>query len=82
MIAAGPQEEMVEMIPLKYQTQGEDICQAVLDCLRAKDIKTTRLVSVATDGAPSVTGAHRSFVTLLQKSVDRKLHPAPRGTVH
>ena len=71
--SAGPQEEMVELIPLKGQTRGEDICEAVLDCLRAKEIKTTHLVSVATDGAPSMTGAHRGFVALLQKSLDRKL---------
>lgn len=30
-------------------------------------------MSVATDGAPSMTGAHRGFVALLQKSLDRKL---------
>ena len=69
----GPQEEMIQLMPLKGQTRGEDICEAVLDCLRAKEIKTTHLVSVATDGAPSMTGAHRGFVALLQKSLDRKL---------
>lgn len=61
------------MIPLKGQTRGEDICEAVLDCLRTKEIKTTHLVSVATDGAPSMTGAQKGFVALLQKSLDRKL---------
>ncbi|XP_059835935.1 general transcription factor II-I repeat domain-containing protein 2A-like [Hypanus sabinus] len=71
--SARPQEEMIELIPLKGQTQGEDICEAVLNCLRAKVIKTTHLVSVATDGAPSMTGAHKGFVVLLQKSLDRKL---------
>lgn len=30
-------------------------------------------MSVATDGAPSMTEAHRGFVALLQKSLDRKL---------
>ena len=71
--SAGPQEEMVELIPLKCQTRGENFCEAVFECLRAKDIKTTHLVSVATDGAPSMTGAHKGFVTLLQKSLNRKL---------
>ena len=71
--SAGPQEEMVELIPLKCQTRGEDVCEAVFECLRAKDIKITHLVSVATDGAPSMTGAHRVFVALLQKSLNRKL---------
>lgn len=73
MNSDGPQEEVVELKPLKGQPQGEDICEAVLECLRAKEIKTTHVVSVATDGAPSMTGAHRGFVALLQKSLDRKL---------
>ncbi|XP_067094207.1 general transcription factor II-I repeat domain-containing protein 2B-like [Osmerus mordax] len=71
--SAGPQEEIIELIPLKGQTRGEDICEAVLNCLRAKGINTTHLVSVATDGAPSMTGAQKGFVALLQKSLDRKL---------
>ena len=64
---------MVELIPLQRQTRGEDVCEAVFECLRAKDIKTTHLVSVATDGAPIMTRAHRGFVALLQKSLNRKL---------
>ncbi|KAL0978655.1 hypothetical protein UPYG_G00173530 [Umbra pygmaea] len=71
--SAGPQEEIIELIPLKGQTRGEDICEAVLNCLRAKGINTTHLVSVATDGAPSMTGAQKGFVALLQKTLDRKL---------
>ncbi|KAL1007606.1 hypothetical protein UPYG_G00089010 [Umbra pygmaea] len=71
--SAGPQEEIIELIPLKGQTRGEDICEAVLNCLRAKGINTTHLVLVATDGAPSMTGAQKGFVALLQKSLDRKL---------
>ena len=64
---------MVELIPLKFQTRGDNVCKAVFECLRAKDIKTTHLVSVATDGALSMTGAHRGFVALLQNSLNRKL---------
>ncbi|XP_059819303.1 general transcription factor II-I repeat domain-containing protein 2-like [Hypanus sabinus] len=72
--SAGPQEELIELIPLKEQTRGEDICEAVLNCLRAKGIKTTHLVSVATGvRAPNMTGTHKGFVALLQKSLDRKL---------
>lgn len=71
--AAPPQEEMIEMIPLKCQTLEKDVCEAVLDCLRAKEMETTHLVSVATDGAPSLIGVHGGFLALLQKSLDRKL---------
>ncbi|KAM4702061.1 general transcription factor II-I repeat domain-containing protein 2B-like [Discoglossus pictus] len=69
----GPQEELIELIPLKDQTRGEDICKAVLDFLSAKKINTNHLVSVATDGAPRMRGAQKGFVTLLQKALGRTL---------
>ena len=67
------EDEMIELIPLKGQTRGEDICEAVLNCLKAKEINTSNMVSVATDGAPSMRGTKKGFVTLLEKSLDRKL---------
>lgn len=69
----GPKEEIIELIPLKGQTRGEDICEAVINCLKAKDINTRHMVSVSTDGAPSMRGAHKGFVTLLQKTLGREL---------
>lgn len=69
----GPQEELIELIPLKGQTRGQDICEAVVSCLKAKGINTTHLVSVSTDGAPSMRGAQKGFVNLLQKSLDQEL---------
>uniref|UniRef100_A0A8C1I0R4 HAT C-terminal dimerisation domain-containing protein n=1 Tax=Cyprinus carpio carpio TaxID=630221 RepID=A0A8C1I0R4_CYPCA len=69
----GPQEEMIELIPLKGQTHGEDICEAVLKCLNDNGINTNHLISVATDGAPSMRGSQKGFVTLLQKALDRNL---------
>jgi hypothetical protein len=69
----GPQEEIIELIPLKGQTRGEDICEAVVNCLKAKGINTTNMVSVATDGAPSMRGTQKGFITLLQKSLGREL---------
>ena len=71
--SVGPQEEIIELIPLKAQTRGEDICEAILECLREKGINTTHLVSVATDGTLSKTGAQKGFVVLLQKTLDRNL---------
>uniref|UniRef100_A0A674PAJ3 General transcription factor II-I repeat domain-containing protein 2A-like n=2 Tax=Takifugu rubripes TaxID=31033 RepID=A0A674PAJ3_TAKRU len=71
--ANGPQEELIELIPLKGQTRGQDICDAVVSCLKDKGINTTHLVSVSTDGAPSMRGAQKGFVNLLQKSLGRDL---------
>ncbi|XP_060788258.1 general transcription factor II-I repeat domain-containing protein 2-like [Neoarius graeffei] len=69
----GPQEEMIGLMPLKGQTRGEDICEAVLQFLNNNGINTNHLISVATDGAPSMRGSQRGFVTLLQKALDRHL---------
>ena len=44
-----------------------------MECLRAKGIHTTHLVSAATDGASKMTGAQNGFAAFLQKSFDRKL---------
>ena len=71
--STGLKEELIEIIPLKGQTRGEDICAAVLDCLKTKEINTTHLISVATDGAPNMVGTQQGFVSLLQKVLDRKL---------
>ena len=71
--SAGPQEGIIEVIPLKGQTRGVDICEAVLDCIQTKEMNTTYLVSVAIDGAPGMTAPQRGFGSLLQKSLDRKL---------
>lgn len=42
-----PQEEIIQLIPLKGQTRGEDICEAVLKCLNDYGINTNHLISVA-----------------------------------
>ncbi len=55
------QEEIIDLIPLKGQTRGEDICEAVVKCLKAKEISTSHIMSVATDVASSMRGAHRDL---------------------
>ena len=45
----------------------------MLKCLNDNGINTNHLISVATDGAPSMRGSKRGFVTLLQKALDRNL---------
>ena len=57
--SSGPKEEMIEVLPLKGQTHGEDISEAFLDCLETKEINTSHFVSIATDGAPNEWGTTR-----------------------
>ena len=60
-------EEFVELIPMKNTTTGADILKALLQCLAAKNINFSRLVSITTDGAPSMVGKNKGVVSLLQK---------------
>ena len=53
--------------------RGEEICEAVLECLRANGLNSTNLVLVATDRAPCTTGLQKGFAALLEKSLVRKL---------
>jgi len=71
VISDGPQEEINELIPLKGQTRGKDIC-GVVNCLKAKEINITTMVSVTTDAAASMRGTQKGFISLVQKSLDRE----------
>ncbi|CAM4661314.1 unnamed protein product [Lepidochelys kempii] len=66
----GLQEELITLLPLKAQSQGEDIASAVTACLKQKDIDINRIISITTDGAPSMKGAHKGFVSLLKISME------------
>ena len=62
-------EELLALLPLTGQTRGEDVCLAVMDFFRGpgKEIDLGKLVSVTTDGAPSMVGREKGLVALLRK---------------
>ncbi|GBN06073.1 hypothetical protein AVEN_4758-1 [Araneus ventricosus] len=59
MSSQGPKEEKLGLLPLSGQTRGEDIANAVQKCLEDNGIDFNKIVSIATDGARSMTGIHR-----------------------
>ena len=63
-------EEFVELIPMKNTTTRADILKALLQCLAAKNLNLSRLVSKTTDGAPSMVGKNKGVVSLLQKHME------------
>ena len=63
-------EEFVELIPMKNTAAGADILKALLQCFPAKNLDFSRLVSIATDGAPSMVGKNKGVVPLLQKHME------------
>ena len=60
-------EEFVELIPMKNTTTGADILKALLQCLSAKNLDFSRLVSITIGGVPSMVGKNKGVVSLLQK---------------
>jgi len=71
-------EELLEIIPMFDTTTGEDVFVSVIELLKKYDLPLEKLSSVATDGAPSMTGKNKGFVERLQKKaneyVEHKFH--------
>ena len=60
-------EEFIELIPMKNTTTAADILKVLLQCLEAKNLNLTRVVSITTDGGPSMVGKDKTVVSILQK---------------
>lgn len=65
-------EELLDIIPLKGTTKGKDIFDAVMQLLDDQNFPLEKLVSVTTDGAKSMTGRVKGFVTLLNRALKDK----------
>lgn len=73
MSSQGPKEELLGLLPLSGQTRGEDIANAVQKCLEDNGIDINKIVSIATDGARSMTGIHRGVTSILQKKINHEI---------
>ncbi|GBN01325.1 hypothetical protein AVEN_130483-1 [Araneus ventricosus] len=85
MSSQGPKEGKLGLLPLSGQTRGEDIANAVQKCLEYYRIEINKIVSIATDGARSMTGIHRGVTSILQKNKPRNsnvsLHNSSRNAL-
>ncbi|GBL85581.1 hypothetical protein AVEN_34728-1 [Araneus ventricosus] len=75
MSSQGSKEELLGFLPLSglpAQARGEDIANAVQICLEDNGIDINKIVSIATDGARSMTGIHRGVTSILQKKKTTK----------
>ncbi|GBM38169.1 Protein ZBED8 [Araneus ventricosus] len=73
MSSQGPKEELLGLLPLLRQTRGEDIANAVQKCLEDNGIDINKIVSIATDGARSMTGIYRGVTSILQKKINHEI---------
>ncbi|GBO04094.1 Protein ZBED8 [Araneus ventricosus] len=66
-------KDLLGLLPLSGQTRGEDIANAVQKCLEDNGIDINKIVSIATDGARSMTGIHRGVTSILQKKINHEI---------
>ncbi|XP_049310644.1 general transcription factor II-I repeat domain-containing protein 2-like [Bactrocera dorsalis] len=59
-------EELLDIIPMKGTTTGEDIFNAVMNCAVDKGLDWSKVHSVATDGAKSMTDHKSGFIGRLR----------------
>ena len=58
---------------LETDTKGESVYRAVEDYFQKKSIPLTNIILCAPDGAPSLVGHHRGFLSYLKKAVPKVL---------
>ena len=59
-------EDVLGLTTLHGHTRGDVIYEALMEMLRDREIDLKHVVSISTDGAPSMTGRDRGLVSLLK----------------
>ena len=62
-------EEMVALLTLPERTTGAAMCKAAINEFSSRQIDISKVVSVTTDGAPSMTSEKAGFVSLFTTEV-------------
>ncbi|XP_062927408.1 copper homeostasis protein cutC homolog isoform X1 [Mobula hypostoma] len=62
-------EELVNFVTLSEHPTGAEICKAVIKELSGRQVNLSKIVSVTTDGAPSMCGKEADFANLFEKYV-------------
>lgn len=63
-------EELLDLMPLKGTTTGRDIFQGLEECIEKAALPWNKLVSLATDGAPSMCSENIGVVGLLKTKLN------------
>ncbi|XP_040297400.1 general transcription factor II-I repeat domain-containing protein 2-like [Bufo bufo] len=66
-------EELVKLVSLHKRTQGIDIYNAVMEVFLSQDIRPEKVVSITSDGAPSMVGATSGFIQFFVKETKHEV---------
>ena len=61
-------DELLALLPLKGRTTGEVVSDAIIEFLQKWDLPLDKLISVTTDGAPSMLARYKGCTAVLRKS--------------
>ena len=66
-------KELLKLVSLPERTQGVDIYNAVMECLTTQSVTPAKIVSITTDGAPSMVGPTSGFLKLFANEIKRQV---------
>ncbi|XP_058015002.1 protein FAM200A-like [Ahaetulla prasina] len=66
-------EELVKLVSLPERTQGIDIYNAVMEAFLSHNIRPEKVVSITSDGAPSMVGATSGFIQFFVKETKHQV---------
>ena len=66
-------KELISLASLETTTRGIDICNAVVKELSERKLDLSKIVSVSTDGACSMTGKENGFINLFTQHVGHSI---------
>uniref|UniRef100_A0A8C6VI95 General transcription factor II-I repeat domain-containing protein 2A n=1 Tax=Naja naja TaxID=35670 RepID=A0A8C6VI95_NAJNA len=66
-------EELVKLVSLPEGTQGIDIYNVVMEVFLSQDIRPEKVVSITSDGAPSMVGATSGFIQSFVKETKHEV---------
>ena len=64
-------EELLDLIPMKGTVTGRDLMAELEKCIDRAGLDWSKLVSIATDGAPAMVSNNVGLVGLLRKKLDK-----------
>ena len=79
-------EDLLKLIFLPERTQGVDSYNAVMECFLTQSITPAKIVSITTDGAPSMFVSTSSFIKLFTNEIKHQvihfnLYYTPRSSL-
>ncbi|XP_076039334.1 general transcription factor II-I repeat domain-containing protein 2A-like [Oratosquilla oratoria] len=75
-------EEFLQFVPLRRTTTGQDICDAVHQCVDPQSLDLSRLVCVTTDGASAMVVEKNGATSLLVRHCEAAGYTQPINMIH